>query len=402
MLDWFRNLFERKGGDLGNPPQALLDALGVWPSSASVSLEVALRVPAVSAAVRAISEAVACLPVSVCRVLPDGAREEVREHPVNALLQGEWNEWCGTYDGLLAGTTDALCNDNGALVWVNRIDGVPRELIRYRPGSFTVDYDLATGEPMFRLATANGGNRPLPISDVIHVRAFGGSARCPLTLAREAIGVALAIEQHVSRLFTRGARPSGVLKFKRKLDDAAFERLKKSWGTAYSGENSGRTAILEDDADFQALTFSSTDAQLLELRQFQIIEIARAFRVPPHMLFDLGRATWSNVESLGREFLVFCLQPMLRAWESALRRALLTPEERAAGFTIEFEEDDLTQASIADRAVAYSSLISARVINPNTARKWERLPPYPDGETYLNPNVQSGSPAAPAKLRAAS
>jgi phage portal protein BeeE len=110
------------------------------------------------------------------------------------------------------------------------------------------------------------------------------------------------------------------------------------------------------------------------------------------MLFDLGRATWSNVESLGREFLVFCLQPMLRAWESALTRALLTPEERASGFTIEFEEDDLTQASIADRALAYSSLIASRVINPNTARQWERLPPYPAGEEYVNPNITTGSP----------
>ena len=109
------------------------------------------------------------------------------------------------------------------------------------------------------------------------------------------------------------------------------------------------------------------------------------------MLFDLGRATWSNVELLGREFLVFCLQPMLRAWESALSRALLTPEERGAGFIIEFEEDDLTQASIADRATAYSSLISSHVINPNEARKWERLPPYPEGEQFLNPNVQSGA-----------
>ena len=151
------------------------------------------------------------------------------------------------------------------------------------------------------------------------------------------------------------------------------------------------TAILEQGADWQPLSLNSVDAQFLELRQFQIFEIARAFRVPPHMLFDLGRATWSNVESLGREFLVFCLQPMLRAWESALSRALLTPEERAAGFVIEFEEDDLTQASIADRATAYSSLISSHVINPNEARKWERLPPYPEGEQFLNPNVQSGA-----------
>ena len=392
MLHWFRRLFERKG-DLGNPPQALLDALGVWPSSATMAPEVALRVPAVSAAVRAISEAVACLPLCVYRSGENGARVEVTDHPVVPLLTGEWNDWTGAYDGLLAATVDALTNDSGALIWINRIDGRPRELIRYRPGSFTVDYDLATNEPTFRLSTADSGNRILPLADVIHVRAFGGSMRCPLTLAREAIIVALAMEQHAAKLFQRGARPSGVLKFKRKLDDATFERLKKSWGSSYAGENSGRTAILEDDADFQALTFSSTDAQFLELRQFQIIEIARAFRVPPHMLFDLGRATWSNVESLGREFLVFCLQPMLRAWESALRRALLTPEERAAGFTIEFEEDDLTQASIADRAVAYSSLIASRVINPNTARKWERLPPYPAGEEYVNPNISTGSPS---------
>jgi HK97 family phage portal protein len=209
----FHRLFERKG-DLGNPPQALLDALGVWPSSATMSPEVALRVPAVSAAVRAISEATACLPLCLYRVGEDGARVEVTDHPVVPLLTGQWNDWTGAYDGLLSATVDALCNDNGGLVWINRIEGRPRELIRYRPGSFTVDYDLATNEPTFRLATADSGNRVLPLGDVIHVRAFGGSTRCPLTLAREAIGVALLMEQHASKLFARGARPSGVLKLK--------------------------------------------------------------------------------------------------------------------------------------------------------------------------------------------
>ena len=234
---------------------------------------------------------------------------------------------------------------------------------------------------------------------MVNVRAFGGSQRCPLTLAREAINVALLMEAHASKLFGRGARPSGILKFKRKLDDVTFARLQKSWASGHSGENSGRTAILEDDADFQALTFSSTDAQFLELRQFQILEIARAFRVAPHLLFELGRVTHANIENLGREFLVFTLQPMLRAWESALRRALLTPEERAEGLTIEFDEDDMSRASLADRATAYSSLIAARVINPNQARRWERLAPYPAGEEYANPNITTGAPA-PAKPRA--
>ena len=398
MLGRLRSFFSTKGA-LGNPPQALLDALGVWPSTTGVSAETALRVPAVSCAVRAISEATACLPLSIYRVGPDGSREEATDHPVHALLQGEWNDWTGAFDGLLATTVDALCSDSGGLVWVNRIDGVPRELVRYRPGSFTVDYDLATNEPTFRLATATGGNRPLPLNEVVHVRAFGAVNRAPLSLAREAIGVALLMEQHASKLFARGARPSGVLKFKRKLDDATYERLGKSWSSGHGGENSGRTAILEDDADFQALTFSSTDAQFLELRTFQVLEIARAFRIPPHMLFELGRATWSNTEALGREFLVFCLQPMLRAWESALRRALLTPEERR-DYVIEFDEDDLTQANIADRATAYSSLITSRVINPNQARRWERLAPYPAGEEYANPNITAGA-LDPATLRAA-
>ena len=142
-------------GRAGNPPQALLDALGVWPSTASVSPEVALRVPAVSAAVRAISEAVACLPLNVCRVCPTARAKRCASIPSMRCFTGEWNDWTGAYDGLLAGTADALCNDNGALIWVNRIDGKPRELIRYRPGSFQVDRDIATDEPTFRLATAD-------------------------------------------------------------------------------------------------------------------------------------------------------------------------------------------------------------------------------------------------------
>ena len=269
MFGRILNFFSTKGA-LGNPPQALLDALGVWPSTTGVSAEMALRVPAVSCAVRAISEATACLPLSIYRVGPDASREEAADHPVYPLLKGDWNDWTGAFDGLLATTVDALCNDSGGLVWVNRIDGVPRELIRYRPGSFTVDYDLATNEPTFRLATATGGNRPSPLNEVVHVRAFGAVNRAPLSLAREAIGVALLMEQHASKLFARGARPSGVLKFKRKLDDATYERLGKSWSSGHGGENSGRTAILEDDADFQALTFSSTDAQFLELRTLPI------------------------------------------------------------------------------------------------------------------------------------
>lgn len=142
MLHRLRNLFSAKG-QLASPPPALLEALGVsWSTTASgvaVSPEVALRCPAVSCAVRAIAEATACLPLSIYRVGADGSREEATDHPVHALLTGTWNDWTGAFDGLYAGTVDALCNDRGALIWVNRIAAKPRELIRYKPGAWSVD-----------------------------------------------------------------------------------------------------------------------------------------------------------------------------------------------------------------------------------------------------------------------
>ncbi|BBF92123.1 phage portal protein [Blastochloris tepida] len=375
----------------------LLALFGAAPTAAGavVTPETALRVPAVACATRAIGEAVACLPRSVYRVAADGSRVPVPDHPAQALLSGEWNDWTGAYDGFLGATIDALTNDAGALVWVNRVNGAPRELIRYRPGTFSVTRDAATGEPAFKLNTADGP-RELAAGDCIAVTAFGAVGRAPLTLAREAIGLALVMERHAGKLFAAGARPGGVLKYGKTLGEAALKRLKDSFQAVYSGtDKSGNTLILEDGMEFMPLTFSSVDLQFLELRRYQVLEIARAFRVPPHMLFELERATWGNVESLGREFLVFCLQPMLRAWESALRRALLTPDERKSGLVIEFDEDDLTQANIADRATAYSQLIAARVINPNTARTWERLAPYPGGEVYANPAITPGAAATP-------
>ena len=276
MLHRLRALFATKG-QLASPPPALLEALGVsWSTTASgviVSPEAALRCPAVSCAVRAIAEAVACLPLSVYRVGADGSREEATDHPVHALLTGTWNDWTGAFDGLYAGTVDALCNDRGALIWVNRIDGKPRELLRYKPGAWSVDRDLATDEPTFRSA-----DRVLPLADCINVRAFGSTDRAPLSLAREAIALALLMEQHAAKLFARGARPSGVLRLASKISDAALARIRKSWSDTHGGsENSGRTAILEEGAEWQALSFNSVDSQFIELRQFQILEIARAF-----------------------------------------------------------------------------------------------------------------------------
>ena len=156
---------------------------------------------------------------------------------------------------------------------------------------------IVNGEPVYQI-TESGSTRLIGWRDMLHIPTpahspFGGL----LHDAREAIGLALVMEQYASRLFSRGARPAGILKFKGKLDAASSARMKASWQAAHGGSNSGATAIIEEDGEFQPLTLNSVDTQFLEIRKFAIEEIARHFRVPSVFLMDYGRATWSNAEA---------------------------------------------------------------------------------------------------------
>ena len=148
---------------------------------------------------------------------------------------------------------------------------------------------------------------------------------------------------------------------------------------------------------FRPMQLSSVDAQFQELWQFVVVEIARAFGIPVAMLNDLSRATWSNSEEMGKQFLVLTLEPWLQALEGALRRALFLPEDRMK-FAIRFDRDDLSRVDLAALATAINSLIASRTINPNTGRGWLGLAPYDGGEAYQNPNITT--PAVPAAQEA--
>lgn len=367
---------------LADPNADLLALFGINPSEAGISIteEAALRVPAVGSAVRVISEAVACLDVTIKQVAEDGLETDDLSHPVLGLLRNEANDWTSSYEMIRNLVSEALCTDTGGLAWVNHTGGGPREIIQYRRGVINVSYDQATNEPTYRV-----NNDVVPSQNIIHLRSPFG--RAPLTLAREAIGVAAVLERHAARLFGRGARPSGVLKFPKGMGEDAVKRARIGWRTTHEGDDSGgRTAILYEGTEFEPLTMASTDGQFLENRKFQIEEIARAFRVPPSMLFHLDRATWSNTEQMGREFLLYCLEPWLRALEGALRRALFQPEDRGR-YAVRFDRDDLTRADLSTRATVINSLISAKVINANEGRDWLGLGPYAGGDVFINPNI---------------
>lgn len=367
---------------LSDPESWLLEMFGTAPTQSGVAVgpDTALRVPAVNSAIRVISEAVATLDVEIRRIDEAGRETPDPAHPALSLLRHEANEFTPAPDFIRNMVIDALVHDTGGLAWVNRVNGRAIEIIHYTRGSITVEYDQLTREPSYRLQ-----GRGIAARDVIHLRSPFG--RSPLSLAREAIGLAIVMERHAARLFGRGAKPSGALKFPKGMGEESVKKARAAWRQVHEGDDTGgRTAILFDGAEFEAFQLTSTDAQFLENRKFAIEEIARAFRVPPSMLFHLDRATWSNTEQMGREFLSYCLEPWLVSLEGALRQALFTLEDRPF-WRVHFDRDDLTRADLTTRATAINSLIASRVLNPNEGRSWLDLEPYAGGAEFINPNI---------------
>lgn len=377
---------ETKG--LADPTASLWELFGVMPTASGVTVtgQQALAFPAVSAAIRLISEAAASLTLCVKQIGPDGVATDVAGHPALPLLTRRANDWTSGYEFIRDLVIDALSDDTGGLAFVNRVGGKPMEIIRYRSGLIAVNYDSVTGEPSYtRNAT------PVSAGDVIHLRAPFG--RSPLSLAMEAIATGILLSNHASRLFNNGARPSGALKFPKGMGEASVKTARAAWvATHEGGDNSGKTAILFDGAEFQPITFNSTDAQFIENRKFQILEVARAFRVPPSMLFDLDRATWGNTEQMAAEFLIYCLEPWLKCLEGALTRALIGDDDSRV---IRFERDDMTRADLTTRATAISALRAAEVISVDEGRSWVGLGPVPGGDRRDNPHINT-TPAAAA------
>jgi HK97 family phage portal protein len=361
----------------------------------AITAETAMRCTPVSTAVSLIADTVGTLPVKLYARDEAGGKEPDHDHPAYALIHDEASPWISASQLRTQLTTDALLHGNG-YAFANRVGGRVVEFNRLDPRAVSILVDDLTGEPAYRVSSGSA-QRDLAREDVLHIPAFsldGVKGVSPVHLAREAIALTLVLEQHASRLFANGGRPSGILKFPGKLDPASAGRMKESWQAAHAGSNAGGTAIIEQDGDFRQLAFSSVDAQFMELRTFQTIEIARAFRVPPSMLFELGRATWGNAEEMGRVFYQLTLLPWLRTWTDALSRLLLSADERKT-HAIEFVVDDLMRADTAARAAAYAQLRAAQVLTANECRALENRPALAGGDTLSNPNITT-TPTPPA------
>ena len=360
-------------------------------SGISVTAETYHRCPTAYASVAVIAQAVAQLPLHLFKRTADGGKERATDHPLYDLLTDQPNEWTSSYDFRLSMQSSVLRFDQGAFAFINRVGGRIEELVQIPSPQCSVAMDPDTREPVYKVTT-NGRTRIYDRGDILHLQAMDGVA--PLTAAREAIAVMIAMERYASKLFGRGARPSGVLTLPKGMGVDAVKKAAASWNKAHGGEEGGGgTAVLEDGISWQQTQFSSVDSQFLEVRAQQVIEILRPFRIPPPMVQDFGRATWSNSEESGRQFLSLALLPQLQMWQGAIRRSLLSADDRKA-YVAEFMIDDLARANLAARMEAYAKAIGCRVLLPNEARAMENRAPLPGGDEF--PPVAGAAAALPA------
>lgn len=385
-----------KKSNLANPSPELLALFGAAPtaSGAVVTPETAMRCTTVFGCVKVIAESVAQLPLHLYRRTADGGKERATDHPLYALLHDQANEWTSAFEFRLFMQAE-LCLYGNAFAFINRAGGQIFELLPLKSSSVEVQVDPLTLEPRYKVTGDDGGQRLYSRTEILHLKTLGLSPHLglsPVAQMREAIGLALAMEEHGARIFSNGARPAGVFKYSKTLGPEVLQRLRDSFNAAHTGgANSGRTLVLEDGMEFSPLQFSSVDMQFMELRRQQIAEIARGFRVPLHLLQELERTTHANAESNGQQFLTLTLLPWLKLWEGAIQRALLTPEERATHYA-EFMTDDLARADLSARFAAYATAVTNGLLSPNEVRAAENRSPYPGGDQFRLPmNTEDAS-----------
>lgn len=353
-------------------------------SGRAVTPAESMQLVAVYACVRVLAETIGTLPLFVYRRLEPRGRERDNRHPLYSILHERPNP-------LMTGVEFRECMMGHAALRGNAyaeivpLAGGGVELWPLRPDRMRV-VQLSDREIGYLYRLPSGEERALPRSRVHHWRGLSSDGLIgysPVALAREAIGLGLALEEFAARLFGNNARPGGVLQTKDRLSDEGAKRLKASWEEAHRGlEASHRVAILEEGVTWQSVSMNADDAQFLESRKMQTTEIARIFRIPPHLIQDLERATFTNIEHQGLEFVTHTLRPWLVRIEQAIKRDLLAEDSHYAEFLV----DGLLRGDIQSRYAAYSVAKQNGWLSANDIRETENLNPISaddGGDTYM-------------------
>jgi HK97 family phage portal protein len=371
------------------------DQLWSVPSAAGVEInqQTALGAVSVMACVMMLTEDVAKLPVSLYRLRPDSSREAVTDHPLAELLEepNEWQDWLEFAEQVQVGL---VLRGNGYAVIIRDWRGTPVKLVPINPDRVAL-WEAPTGELFYRVTPfglhemAELRDEPflIPAADMFHLRGLSvngllGASR--IALAREAVGLTLAQERQAAQWVGAGSKPSGVLSTDQKLDSATIERLKGRWKELNAGlQNAGKAAIFEAGLKWTPLTLSAQEMEFIAARQFQVQEIARMFRIPPHMIGELSRSTNNNIVQQAQEYVNYTVSGYTRRWKTKLSKTFGLAKE---GIRVAYDLTEIVRADITSRYNAYRVGIMSGFLRPNEARVDDGRDPDPDGDKLLQPS----------------
>ena len=358
-------------------------------SGTNVNERSAMQMTAVYACVRVLAESLASLPLHLY-YRNGSSREKAEEHPLFFLLHDEPNPEMTSYVFRETLMTHLLLFGNAYAQILRNGKGEVLGLYPLMPNRVRVERD-DSGRLYYRYTrfdteppTMNNDQVILTPQEVLHIPGLsydGLVGFSPIAACRNAVGAGIAAETYSSRFFANGAAPSGVLEHPGLIRNP--EKLRESWNAAYGGSrNAGKVAILEEGMKFTPVSISPQDAQLLETRKFTVEEICRIFRVPPHLVQNLDRATFNNIEQMSIDFVMYSLMPWLVRWEQSMSKALLSREDKKQ-YEIRFNVDGLLRGSHKERYEAYAVGINNGFLCPNDVRRLENMDVIPDGDIFM-------------------
>ena len=353
-------------------------------SGKNVNERTAMQTTAVYSCVRILAETIASLPLQLYEHT-DSGKEKAVTHQLYNIIHTEPNPEMTSFV-----FRETLMSH--LLLWGNAYaqiirDGRGRVLYLYPLMPDKLIVDRAENGELYYEYHSNKGSVILSKEDVLHIPGLGFDGivgYSPIAMAKNAIGMAIATEEYGASFFANGANPGGVLEHPGVVKDPT--RVRESWNTVYQGSNNAhRIAVLEEGMKFTSIGIPPEQAQFLETRKFQINEIARIFRVPPHMVGDLEKSSFSNIEQQSLEFVKYTLDPWVIRWEMAMQKALLSTNEKKKYF-IKFNVDGLLRGDYASRMLGYATGRQNGWLSANDIRELENLNKIPNelgGDRYL-------------------
>ena len=367
--------------------------IGASSSGKNVNERSAMQMTAVYSCVRILSEAVASLPLHVYQYNKEGSKEKAVKHPLYFFLHDEPNPEMTSFVFRETLMTHLLLWGNAYAQIIRNGKGEVIALYPLMPNRMLVDRD-EHGHLYYQYNTSkddaptmSGSLVNLKHSDVLHIPGLGFDGLVgysPIAMAKNAIGMAIACEEYGAKFFANGATPGGILEHPGTVKNP--ERVRDSWTSAFGGSsNANKVAVLEEGMKYTPISISPEQAQFLETRKFQINEIARIFRVPPHMVGDLEKSSFSNIEQQSLEFVKYTLDPWVARWEQAIVRSLFSSEEKKQYF-VKFNVDGLLRGDYQSRMNGYAIGVQNGFMSPNDVRSLENMDLIPEelgGNRYL-------------------